>query len=785
MKKITFFVLLMIGSLGFAQTNPIDFEAGGNGASWTWNTFENPSTPCPPLLIIPNPDASGANTSSTVAGYTPVVGAPFYAGTETAHGSPLGTFNLTADNCIVKILVWKPVISNVGIKFATPSGASTGEINVANTLVNQWEELTFDFSSKIGQAESTGIDQIIVFIDAQSGRTTDNTCYFDNIRFLPQSASADQPTVAAPTPTVPAANVISMFSNAYTNVGVDTWRTVWSAADLTDLQIAGNDTKKYANLNFVGIETTGANLIDASAMNYFHVDVWTPNMTTFRVKLVDFGADAAFGGGDDTEHELSFTPTLSGWNSYEIPMGDFAGLINRNHIAQLIFSGNPAGSGTAYIDNVYFHNAAIINPDEPTAAAPTPTVPAANVISMFSNAYTNVGVDTWRTVWSAADLTDLQIAGNDTKKYANLNFVGIETTGANLIDASTMNFFHVDLWTPNMTTFRVKLVDFGADAAFGGGDDTEHELSFTPTLSGWNSYEIPMGDFTGLINRNHIAQLIFSGNPAGAGTAFIDNVYFHNAPIVNPNEPTVAAPTPTIPAANVISMFSNAYTNVGVDTWRTVWSAADLTDLQIAGNDTKKYANLNFVGIETTGANLIDASTMNFFHLDVWTPNMTAFRVKLVDFGADAAFGGGDDTEHELSFTPTLSGWNTYEIPMTDFTGLLNRNHIAQLIFSGNPAGAGIAFVDNVYFSTVSLATDRFETTTAAVYPNPTHSALNISADKSIESIAVFNLLGQQVLYAQPQNPTTTLDISSFQEGVYLVKITVDGVVNTSRIVKK
>lgn len=56
MKKITFFALLMIGSLGFAQTNPIDFEAGGNGASWTWNTFENPSTPCPPLLIIPNPD---------------------------------------------------------------------------------------------------------------------------------------------------------------------------------------------------------------------------------------------------------------------------------------------------------------------------------------------------------------------------------------------------------------------------------------------------------------------------------------------------------------------------------------------------------------------------------------------------------------------------------------------------------------------------------------------------------------------------------------------------------
>jgi hypothetical protein len=232
-------------------------------------------------------------------------------------------------------------------------------------------------------------------------------------------------------------------------------------------------------------------------------------------------------------------------------------------------------------------------------------------------------------------------------------------------------------------------------------------------------------------------------------------------------------------------MFSNAYTNVGVDTWRTVWSAADLTDLQIAGNDTKKYANLNFVGIETTGANLIDASAMNYFHVDVWTPNMTTFRVKLVDFGADTAFGGGDDTEHELSFTPTLSGWNSYEIPMGDFAGLINRNHIAQLIFSGNPAGSGTAFIDNVYFSAVSMATNAFESAVADVYPNPTSSRLNINALKNIEQVALYNMLGQEVLFEKPLNPTTVLDLSSLQEGVYLVKITVDGAVNTTRIVKK
>ena len=41
-------------------------------------------------------------------------------------------------------------------------------------------------------------------------------------------------------------------------------------------------------------------------MEYFTFDAWTPQGTTYRVKLVDFGADNAFGGGDDKEHEIAF-----------------------------------------------------------------------------------------------------------------------------------------------------------------------------------------------------------------------------------------------------------------------------------------------------------------------------------------------------------------------------------------------------------------------------------------------------------------------------------------------
>lgn len=171
----------------------------------------------------------------------------------------------------------------------------------------------------------------------------------------------------------------------------------------------------------------------------------------------------------------------------------------------------------------------------PSAPAPPPTVPPADVISLFSNVYTDVVVDTWLTDWSRdfASLTEFQIAGDDVKAYTNLVFAGIEFA-SQPIDASAMTHFHMDVWVPAGTTlFKIKLVDFGEDGAFGGLPDSERELSFTPVstppleTATWAALEIPLENFMGpggLVSRAHLAQLIISG--AGI-TAFVDNVYFH------------------------------------------------------------------------------------------------------------------------------------------------------------------------------------------------------------------------------------------------------------------
>ncbi|PLW82569.1 glycosyl hydrolase family 16, partial [Kineobactrum sediminis] len=87
-----------------------------------------------------------------------------------------------ASNSIIKIMVFKDVISEVGVKLAIANGGARPEILVANTLVGQWEELSFDFTGNIGFFESIDVDQLIVFPDYQD-RSVDNIVYFDNVRF--------------------------------------------------------------------------------------------------------------------------------------------------------------------------------------------------------------------------------------------------------------------------------------------------------------------------------------------------------------------------------------------------------------------------------------------------------------------------------------------------------------------------------------------------------------------------------------------------------------------------
>ncbi len=537
MKKIYYALLLPFAMVTTSKAqSTLDFEPSGNGADIGWNVFENGTNPA--LEFVANPNSAGINTSANAAKYTTLLEGQPWAGCETQNDA-IAPWTLSASNCIIKIMVYKDVISDVAIKLTQVGDAALPEIKVANTVINQWEELTFDFSGQVPNTAAQ-IKNLVIFPDFPAGgpdsRTYASVTYFDNITFTSGDVEIpEEPMEAAPVPTAPAENVISLFSNTYTNIPIENWITSWSSGSKQDIVIEGNDTMKYLGLGFAGVDIGVDNQVNASEMTHFNVDVWLPedNDMVFAVKLVDFGANGVWnGGGDDTEAQVAFPDLAPGqWHSLSIPLGDFTAMTGNEHISQLLFVNafEGGGSAIAYVDNIYFSNGDVVEPAEPMTAAPDPTMPEAQVISMYSGVYANVPVDTWHTVWSDSAYEEVQIAGNPTIKFSNLNFTGIEMLGANSLDITGMTHFNMHVWSPNFPVLKVKLVDFGADNAFSGGDDTEHELVFdAPTQGEWITYSIPLTDFTGLLNKEHVSQLIFATSDS-ASTVYIDNIYFSTA----------------------------------------------------------------------------------------------------------------------------------------------------------------------------------------------------------------------------------------------------------------
>jgi hypothetical protein len=229
-------------------------------------------------------------------------------------------------------------------------------------------------------------------------------------------------------------------------------------------------------------------------------------------------------------------------------------------------------------------------------------------------------------------------------------------------------------------------------------------------------------------------------------------------------------------------MYSDAYTNVEVDTWRTDWSQSTFEATTIKGNATLKYTNLGFNGIETIKKS-VDASGMTTLNMDVWSPNITVFNVKLVSFLGDGFAGANGDSEANLNVNLTANQWNKISIPLKDFTdaGLKSLSELNQFIFTSTPFGSGIAFVDNIYFSKPATGINEEAISNAHnVYPNPVTIGGTLSIDGNVTSIELFNVNGQKVAESQEN----TLNVNGLPQGLYTVKsIGENGMVTIHKVI--
>jgi endoglucanase len=437
----------------------------------------------------------------------------------------------------------------------------------------------------------------------------------------------------------------------------------------------------------------------------------------------------------------------------------------------------------------------------------------------FSQIVTNGDFQTGSAApWTGNAANAVDLGGMNYANQANVESAGepyFVNLSQNIALTNGLTYeLKFDAFTDAVTGTRTMVVGLGQNNA------PYIALTSTPTLTSTSQtftyqYTINYGEA--------VADRVIFDMGAAIGFVFIDNVSVTEVVntcgngIQDGNEtgidcggsclpcvvsPVTAAPTPPArPAADVKSIFSNAYAPIAVlnyagadgplndNTYNTSWCGASTSLVSINGNDTNRIIGLGCEGVAFLSARF-DATSFTNFHMDIWTDTPTqdkSFNVKFSNWNGGA--GEANAIEYSVTnanFLPAVNPgtWISLDIPLANFIAIngASRNDLAQFVITSN---LGTVFYDNVYLHKNTLGTSSFKNSNVKMYPNPANSIFTIEANDAIEKVSVYNLIGQEVIAKTSNNQSVTLDISNLQVGVYVVKTSINGVISTSKIIKE
>ncbi len=188
---------------------------------------------------------------------------------------------------------------------------------------------------------------------------------------------------------------------------------------------------------------------------------------------------------------------------------------------------------TAKVNNVEAKGKLIIASKGNLPTAPVPTRPQADVLSIFSDAYTDATTSNFTPGFggSTAVTEILSTSGGKVLQYSTNNYTGIMFV-ENPLNASTMSFIHIDVYVENPNaSIGIQIRDIGANKIIETDVNTGNPLGddkdLRSTLSGfqtgvWKSFDIPL---VGAIQnqKNNIGAIIITGGP----NFILDNIYFY------------------------------------------------------------------------------------------------------------------------------------------------------------------------------------------------------------------------------------------------------------------
>ncbi|MET1219642.1 MAG: glycoside hydrolase family 16 protein [Glaciecola sp.] len=214
-----------------------------------------------------------------------------------------------------------------------------------------------------------------------------------------------EPQLPAPTPTANAADVISLYSDAYNNIDDINYNPNWGqATKVTEVQIDGDNTLLYTNLNYQGTDFE-PNKQDVSEYDVLHVDYWTYSATSLNFFLISPGPR-------ETPYSL---PIHNGeWQSVDIPLSHYESVVDLTDTFQL----KVEGQGKVYIDNIYFAKTASTNNNNTSSGSGTDTGSSSG---SGSSGGSSTGSSSGTTGGTTGGTTSGSSSGNNTGTVTNIS----------------------------------------------------------------------------------------------------------------------------------------------------------------------------------------------------------------------------------------------------------------------------------------------------------------------------------------------------------------------------
>jgi hypothetical protein len=487
----------------------------------------------------------------------------------------------------------------------------------------------------------------------------------------------------------------------------------------------------------------------------------------------DSYTDAGASASDNSDGDLTASIVVGGDTVDTLAVGTYIVTYNVSDAA-----GNPATEVTRTVNVTIDSIRSIITFEDYPVAGDTWYGDAGQVTSIVADPDTSVG-DHGNV--GKMELTET----GDPWQNSQLNLTG-GTYAVNLLDGTAKRVIF-EMWSETATCGLLKF-----EQGLNGADNKE--LGFNVSGNGWETIVV---DFTdgghdgSAVNGEYNKIVLFfnycdaAGNPTGTApdVRYIDNISYlqgtYNEPPFNPGP----APTPTAAAEDVISIYSDTYTQ-GVTQFNINpgWGQATaLNQVTVAEGDQVIFMeNLNYQG-HTFDA--VDLSSMTHVHFDYYNNGVAFGSLPFSIINTSAP--GGTVEQAVTTDASTVDTWVQVDIALSDYTNMADLLGAIDQLKWGDANGGSI-YIDNLYFYYDATAgIDDLGITEFTYFPNPVNDMLTINAQSNIKDITVYNMLGQIVVRQSPNASNCTVDMSTIQTGAYFVQVSIGNSIETVRVLKK